>query len=260
MKTNEIGFYALERHFWSKICKDTIEIDSTTVAYFSELPIPAFNFIYLHLGASIANFEQTNTLFVQQNKPYILVIHEDELEQFTPLILAKHYESDGETTAMVLSQAEMIQHTDYILPEGYRIALCNDQLEDWAAPLITAFGGESDDDNSDDNAVVNEYIRYHQRALDRNTRLQHYVLFDGHKPVSTLTLTLHDNIARLDDIGTDTQYQRKGLATLLIKLALKECVNSSIECCYLEASSDGLSIYKKLGFTALFNYHSFIIE
>lgn len=260
MKNKEINFYALERHFWSNICKDTVEIDSATVAYFSELPIPAFSFIYLQVGASIDHFEQANTLFAQQNKPYILVVHEDELERLAPLISEKQYESDGETTAMVLTQAEMIQHTDYILPEGYRINLCNDQLEDWAAPLITAFGGESDDDNSDDKAVVNEYIRYHQRALDRNAQLQHCVLFDGNKPVSTLTLTLNGHIARLDDIGTDTQYQRKGLATLLIKYALKECVNNGIECCYLEASSDGLSIYTKLGFTALFNYHSFIVE
>ncbi|EKT63022.1 GNAT family N-acetyltransferase [Providencia burhodogranariea] len=260
MKTNEIGFYTLEHHFWSNICKDAIEIDSATFAYFSELPIPAFSFIYLKAGASIAHFEQANTLFSQQNKPYILVIHEDELEQFTPLISTKQYESDGETTAMVLIQAEMTHHTDYILPEGYKITLCNDQLEDWAAPLITAFGEETNDDNSDDKAVVDEYMRYHQRALDRNTQLQHYVLFNGNKPVSTLTLTVNGNMARLDDIGTDTQYQRKGLATLLIKHALKECMNNGIECCYLEASSDGLSIYKKLGFTALFNYHSFIVE
>ncbi|MBG5918304.1 GNAT family N-acetyltransferase [Providencia stuartii] len=260
MKNNEILFYQQERHFWTGICKDTIAINDATIAYFSELPIPAFSFVYLHSGASVADFTTANNLFVKQKKPYILVVHEDILPHMMSLIAEKQYQSDGETTAMVLTRAEMVNHTEEALPEGYKIALCNDQLIEWAQPLMTAFGTE-DSDTDEDPTVINEYIRYHQRALQRDIQSQHYVLFnENNTPVSALTLTINGNMARLDDIGTDTQYQRQGLATLLIKHALKTCIRKNIECCFLEASSDGLSIYQKLGFTPLFHYYSFIVK
>ncbi|MEX6225135.1 GNAT family N-acetyltransferase [Providencia hangzhouensis] len=80
----------------------------------------------------------------------------------------------------------------------------------------------------------------------------------SNNPFLTLTLTINEKTARLDDIGTDVQYQGKGLATQLNMLF--SSVISSIEQCVLEASSDGLSIYKKLGFEPIFNYYSFIAE
>ncbi|AIN65562.1 GNAT family N-acetyltransferase [Providencia stuartii] len=257
MKNNELCFYQQERHFWSGICKNTVSISDTAIAYFSELPIPAFSFIYLHSGASIADFKAGNALFFEQKKPYVLVVHEKVLPQLAPIMTKNQYENDGETTAMVLTSSKMVDHTDCLLPEGYRIALSNEQLTEWAQPLITAFAAP---DSEDDPTVINEYIRYHQRALQRKGQLLHYVLFHGNTPVSALTLTLNGSMARLDDIGTDTQYQRQGLATLLIKHALKTCTQNGVERCFLEASSDGLSIYKKLGFTPLFRYHSVIVE
>nr|WP_282551034.1 MULTISPECIES: GNAT family N-acetyltransferase [Providencia] len=86
----------------------------------------------------------------------------------------------------------------------------------------------------------------------------HLVLFADQQPVSTLTMTFNNETARLDDIGTDIQYQGKGLATSLIKHALYLCHQQGIKQCVLESSSEGLSIYKKLGFEPIFNYYSYI--
>ncbi|MEX6370526.1 GNAT family N-acetyltransferase [Providencia huaxiensis] len=72
----------------------------------------------------------------------------------------------------------------------------------------------------------------------------HLVLFADQQPVSTLTMTFNNETARLDDIGTDIQYQGKGLATSLIKHALYLCHQQGIKQCVLESSSEGLSIYK----------------
>lgn len=259
MNNNEINFYQQEQHFWSAICQETMQFGKATTAYFSELPIPAFSFIYLHADTEIADFTAANHQFAIRNKPYVLVVHENILPHVMPFIIERQYPSDGETTAMMLTKAELTKSADSTLPEGYTIVKCSQRLTDWAQPLNSAFGVPSDD-TEEDLTVINEYIRYHQRALDRNVQLQHYVLLKDVQPVCSLTLTLNDKMARLDDIGTDTQYQRKGLATHLIKYALKECQQKGVESCFLEASSDGLSIYKKLGFTPLFQYHCFIVE
>lgn len=259
MNNNELYFYQQEQHFWSAICQETLQFGKATTAYFSELPIPAFSFIYLHTEAEIADFLAAHHQFAIKNKPYLLVVHGNTLQQFMPLITERHYQSDGETTAMILTKAEITKSADSTIPEGYTVVQCNQLLSDWAQPLISAFGVQSDD-VEEDLTVTNEYIRYHQRALDRNAQLQHYVLLKDTQTVCSLTLTVNDKMARLDDIGTEIQYQRKGLATHLIKFALKECQDKGIESCFVEASSNGLSIYKKLGFTPLFQYHYFIVE
>lgn len=261
MRHNEKLFYQQEKYFWQSICLKTIDINESTIAYFSELAIPAFNFIYLHEGATVSSFELADELFKQQNKPYILVIKDTELNKFKLTIKHRELIDDGESTAMVLEQADLDNYTkDIALPNGCHIAVCNQDLTSWAEPLITAFPISPEDNEADDDTVIDEYVRYHQRALDNKINMLHLVLFHDGQPASTLTLTLNGQIARLDDIGTDAQYQRRGLATLLIKHALQICNQKGIGQCVLEASSDGLAIYQKLGFKPIFNYHSFISE
>lgn len=257
MNSNECVFYEQEHYFWSAICADSVKIDNQTIAYFSELPLPIFNFIYLHQGAQISAYKKAEELFKQHAKPYVLVVHDQVLSLFESEIATCGLVADGESTAMILPQGALSQyHSPPPLNAGFQIVLSNNQLEDWAQPLITAFPVDSEEE--DDSTVIDEYIRYHQRALDKQTNMMHLVLFVGQQPVSTLTVTLNGKSARLDDIGTDIQYQGKGFATLLIKYALYICHQQSIEQCVLESSSDGLSIYKKLGFEPIFNYYSYI--
>ncbi|EPL9568183.1 GNAT family N-acetyltransferase [Providencia rettgeri] len=260
MNNNEALFYQQEDHFWSAICSEVLKVSENTIAYFSELNLPIFNFIYLHQGASLSEFEHAESAFKQQSKPYVLVVHQHELSQFEHEIEKRGLIADGESTAMILPTSALSLFKEPLsLEVGYQIKQCDKQLNDWAQPLISAFPVDSDDEE-DDNTVINEYIRYHQRALDKHVNMMHFVLFADEQPVSTLTLTINNKTARLDDIGTDIRFQGKGFATKLIKYALAICNQQGIEQCVLEASSDGLSIYKKMGFEPIFSYFSFIAE
>ncbi|HHR5881180.1 TPA: GNAT family N-acetyltransferase [Providencia alcalifaciens] len=260
MTHNEVCFYSLEDIFWSAICLKTHHVEPNTLAYFTELKTPAFNYIYLRSGATTTGFEAANTLFQQQSKPYILVVHTDELPKFSNYIQKYGLIDDGESTAMVFELTENESKTENRLPDGYHIKLSNHNLSDWSKPLITAFPVVNELDNDNDESIIDEYIRYHQRALDKKINIMHFVLFNQQAPVSSLTLTLHNDIARLDDIGTDIEFQRQGFATALIKHVLQICHQHKIKQCYLEASSDGLSVYQKLGFKSIFKYHSYISE
>ncbi|MEX0425092.1 GNAT family N-acetyltransferase [Providencia rettgeri] len=260
MDNNENLFYQQEYYFWSAICANTVKISNQASAYFSELPLPMFNYIYLHQGALISDYEKAEALFKKQTKPYVLVVHDQILSLFESEIIARRLVFDGESTAMILPQGALSQYNSPPpLNTDFQIIQSNERLEDWAQPLITAFPVDSDTDESD-STVTDEYIRYHQRALDKQTNMVHLVLFADQQPVSTLTMTFNNQTARLDDIGTDIQYQGKGLATLLIKHALYLCHQQGVKQCVLESSSDGLSIYKKLGFEPIFNYYSYIAE
>ncbi|HCR3469960.1 TPA: GNAT family N-acetyltransferase [Proteus mirabilis] len=244
-------FKIIEKAFWSEICENNIRIGDHTYCFMTPMDAPIFNFIYLRQGASENTFQQASTLFSSQKKGHMLVLPESLLPEFEEIIKKAGYTGDGMTTAMYLSLSDATYPPYKNNPCD--IILTNHDLKQWAQPLKTAFP-------VGDDTITNEYIRYHQKALDNGATILHYALLVAGQPVSSLTLTLHDKLARFDDIGTDIAYQGNGYATHLITHVLEFCREQGVERCFLDASADGLALYRKFGFKPLFNYLSFINE
>ncbi|HGN0371658.1 TPA: GNAT family N-acetyltransferase [Proteus mirabilis] len=244
-------FKIIEKAFWSEICENNIRIGDHTHCFMTPMDAPIFNFIYLRQGASENTFQQASTLFSSQKKGHMLVLPESLLPEFEEIIKKAGYTGDGMTTAMYLSLSDATYPPYKNNPCD--IILTNHDLKQWAQPLKTAFP-------VGDDTITNEYIRYHQKALDNGVTILHYALLVAGQPVSSLTLTLHDKLARFDDIGTDIAYQGNGYATHLITHVLEFCREQGVERCFLDASADGLALYRKFGFKPLFNYLSFINE
>lgn len=244
-------FKIIEKAFWSEICENNIRIGDHTHCFMTPMDAPIFNFIYLRQGASENTFQQASTLFSSQKKGHMLVLPESLLPEFEEIIKKAGYTGDGMTTAMYLSLSDATYPPYKNNPCD--IILTNHDLKQWAQPLKTAFP-------VGDDTITNEYIRYHQKALDNGATILHYALLVAGQPVSSLTLTLHDKLARFDDIGTDIAYQGNGYATHLITHVLEFCREQGVERCFLDASADGLALYRKFGFKLLFNYLSFINE
>ena len=244
-------FKIIEKAFWSEICENNIRIGDHTHCFMTPMDAPIFNFIYLRQGASENTFQQASTLFSSQKKGHMLVLPESLLPEFEEIIKKAGYTGDGMTTAMYLSLSDATYPPYKNNPCD--IILTNHDLKQWAQPLKTAFP-------VGDDTITNEYIRYHQKALDNGATILHYALLVAGQPVSSLTLTLHDKLARFDDIGTDIAYQGNGYATHLITHVLEFCREQCVERCFLDASADGLALYRKFGFKPLFNYLSFINE
>ncbi|WP_420501572.1 GNAT family N-acetyltransferase [Proteus mirabilis] len=244
-------FKIIEKAFWSEICENNIRIGDHTHCFMTPMDAPIFNFIYLRQGASENTFQQASTLFSSQKKGHMLVLPESLLPEFEEIIKKAGYTGDGMTTAMYLSLSDATYPPYKNNPCD--IILTNHDLKQWAQPLKTAFP-------VGDDTITNEYIRYHQKALDNGATILHYALLVAGQPVSSLTLTLHDKLARFDDIGTDIAYQGNGYTTHLITHVLEFCREQGVERCFLDASADGLALYRKFGFKPLFNYLSFINE
>lgn len=244
-------FKIIEKAFWSEICENNIRIGDHTHCFMTPMDAPIFNFIYLRQGASENTFQQASTLFSSQKKGHMLVLPESLLPEFEEIIKKAGYTGDGMTTAMYLSLSDATY--PHYKNNPCDIILTNHDLKQWAQPLKTAFP-------VGDDTITNEYIRYHQKALDNGATILHYALLVAGQPVSSLTLTLHDKLARFDDIGTDIAYQGNGYATHLITHVLEFCREQGVERCFLDASADGLALYRKFGFKPLFNYLSFINE
>ena len=93
-----------------------------------------------------------------------------------------------------------------------------------------------------------KYADTHKLALTKNSKLHHFSLYREEKPIASITLSLNNAIARIDDVGTLPEFQGKGYATRLMNYALSKAKELGATYCFLEASDSGLLIYQKLGF------------
>lgn len=125
----------------------------------------------------------------------------------------------------------------------------DDKLNDWANPMI-AF-------SSADREIAIKYMETHKLSQRRNANLYHFSLYQQGTPISSVTLTIADDIARIDDVATLPEFQGKGYATSLITYVLLEAKKKGVSYCFLESLNSGLSIYRKLGFKALFTNNIF---
>ncbi|EPU0814234.1 GNAT family N-acetyltransferase [Morganella morganii] len=247
------NYCATERHFWRNIAQTVITVSDRAECYLTPLPVPVFNYIYLQAGADKNEFTQAQQAFSVHHKPHCLVAEKSAAEALHPQIQAAGYEADGETSAMHLNIDEW--QPSSVLPAGCEIREVNAQLALWAEPLEAAFpADEEDGEETAQFSIISDYISYHQRAMANGTELHHTVLLCDGKPVSCITLSLSEYGARIDDLGTMPAHQGNGYATLLLDHALTLCRKRGLRDCYLEASSEGLSLYQKLGFRTLFDY------
>jgi ribosomal protein S18 acetylase RimI-like enzyme len=127
----------------------------------------------------------------------------------------------------------------------------NDDLSDWGTCLIKAYGSPTEPEAQYCDAV-RTYIEAHQKQTWNGTSFHHFVGYLGDLPVSGLTLSIEDNRARIDDVGTIPEHQHKGFATELVRHALTRAKALGADSCFLESSQKGIKVYENLGFEPLF--------
>lgn len=237
-------FYQCEDYFFRSISKECLELNEQAFVYVTGVAVASLNLFVLreniaNLNAVLAEYEE---IFTAKQLPWAAVISEyyleTSLEDFLEHIPFKAHEN---AVAMVLelTNKEKLQPQNNLL-----IRRMDAHLVDWMPPLLEAFSSTEE--------LTSLYLQTHEKALANNAQFRHYSLYVDDKPVSSLTLSFNQNIARIDDVGTLPLHQKKGYATYLIDYALEEAKKAGVEFCFLEASDSGLSVYQKIGFKSLF--------
>lgn len=160
------------------------------------------------------------------------------------ILSARGYRQADQSVAMGVALTNLKLGATDGLEDDARIRCNNAHLEDWIIPLVGAFGSTRE--------ISGQYAQAHQVALDKNCHLQHFSLYEDACPVASSTLSIHKTLARIDDVGTLPEFQRKGYATRLMTATLTEAKQLGARHCFLEASTSGLGLYQKLGFASLF--------
>ncbi|KTD16314.1 GNAT family N-acetyltransferase [Legionella jordanis] len=239
-------FYECEQYFFESISIKSGSLDEGSNVYITDVPISSLNLLVLYKKPTNMHdfFSKYDQFFSRQQLPWSAVISDHFLDNdmaFSEVAsYFNHYES---ATPMVIQLHDDLQpqyQKDNCLIKG-----SNEALQDWMQPLIEAFNSTLE--------LTAIYLGTHQHALGKKAQLQHLTLYVNDRPISSLTVSRHKNLARIDDFGTLPAYQGQGFGRHLLTYTLNQLKNTGVEFCFLESAQGSLSLYKKMGFKPLFN-------
>jgi ribosomal protein S18 acetylase RimI-like enzyme len=121
----------------------------------------------------------------------------------------------------------------------------------WHKILRDAFGGTE--------LTTAQYAQ----ALDRakaKVDMQHFLGTLNGEPIAAITLTFANGSVRVDNVATVPGHQQLGYGSQMVQFGINLAHAREFKYCFLDASSNGLNVYKRLGFCEIFTYHIYKYE
>lgn len=247
MTTSLINMYRqAEDYFFRGISLKYLDLGEGANAYMTGIPIADLNLIYVTHKTNILDkiLNQGEQFYAEDNLSFVIIIPQEfcttEIEN---TLNTRGYSQSGKSVSMAVKLESFKTHNNVNFDDGTIIQANDDKLNDWMSPLIGAFESNFE--------ISSHYARLHEIAM-KKLELHHFSLYKQGKPIASITLSIHNSLARIDDVGTLPEFQGKGYATRLMTYVLSKAKELGATHCFLESSDSGLSIYQKLGFEALF--------
>ncbi len=244
-------FHELEQHFFSLISLHCLNHQTIT----------AFETGVLTAGLNPAFVTQTDkeflndlthcrSYFTQKNVPWTIVIAEQTLI-FSQQ--KRQFLHDYELTDTGIGMAfNLLSAPLQSLDNQVEFRVMNEDLDTWGVPLVHGFQSTTE--------INQVYTQRHSDALNKCKGIYHLSGFFAGEVVVSMTLTVKEHLARIDDLATIPRFQKRGFASAMMTYALRKALDLNVQTCFLEASSAGLNLYKRIGFQPLFTNHYYEIK
>jgi ribosomal protein S18 acetylase RimI-like enzyme len=242
------AYHSAEDYFFRAISTHCLDISDTATAYMTGVPVRDLNIVYIRNNKESIEtiLSKCKKFYDQHNLLFVAIVPEDLCPTGTDAVTHEAgYHQAGKSVAMALD----LKTAAPVVYDGVEIRENDEHLYEWMIPMIESFESTFD--------MMTCYADAHAHSQSMKCRLYHYNLYENDKVITSITLSVHGSIARIDDVGTIPEHQRKGHATCLVNFALSKAKELGATHCFLEASESGLSIYKKLGFVPLFTTNIF---
>lgn len=236
-----------EDYFFKAISLKTLNIDDVATAYMTGVPVADLNIVYIKKSTGLVEkiFHQSKQFYDQPNFGFVVILPEEFCtSEIDRIFKTLGYTQTEKSVAMALNLEDLVINNATSFDDESFIAANDNKLNEWMVPLIAYPGA--------DITTCIKYADTHKFAQSKKCQLFHFSLYQSDKPIASITLSLHNTIARIDDVGTMPELQGKGYATRLMIFALSEAEKLGATHCFLESSDAGFSIYQKLGFATLF--------
>ena len=240
-----------EHYFFKSLSEKHLDLKDAH-AYLTGFPTADLNLVYVKSKPTSIDtlLKDAKHFFDQNNLPFVALIPKDFCApDFEQILNEQGYVQTGQSFAMGLSlESFTLGSLDFEIKD------IRHDLNTWIKPLINAFDSTP--------SISAFYVKAHESALKMGKNFHHFSLIREDQAISSVTLSLHNNLARIDDLGTKKEFQGQGLGTKLILHALSKAKTLGATHCFLESSDSGFSVYKKLNFQTLFqnNIYSYSRE
>ncbi|AZE56857.1 hypothetical protein C4K03_4719 [Pseudomonas synxantha] len=238
-------YYQSEDYYFGSLSPRHVRFNPYVNAYATDDHVNDCTMLLIQVGSNLVEASRAAVWALISNSavPIRLALHHDQISIWQAALANSNFFYVHSTTAMILDLAHFRAFPAH---EDLAQARSTDDLSDWAIPLGDAFGMSSE--------ARTHYQARHQRALAARKSLHHFTLAAQGMTVCSLSMSIADQLSRLNDIGTLVAYRGKGYATRLIRVALARAISMGARWCFLEATEHGLPLYRKIGFKALFDY------
>jgi ribosomal protein S18 acetylase RimI-like enzyme len=228
--------------FFSSLAKETYKQDGIK-AWYSGINHKGINIAYaanMDHPVLSKNVKEVIEFFRKFDAPWTWVV--------TPFTQQSNLEKVLESHSLKLldtayTMVHKLENLNLRTLQNYHIKEVTDieGMTDWALCLNEAFGTEEKNDM--DYRDVNIKIPYGGKHA-----FHHFVGYLDDEPIAAGTLSVSKYGTRIDNIGTKTDYLRKGFGSMITLHLMHEAKRLGYKFCCLDASSEGLQMYKKLGF------------
>ncbi|EEK83865.1 Acetyltransferase [Bacillus cereus ATCC 4342] len=226
-----------------KETKDYIAVDCG-------LPADTFNIITLlnnNVTEDIEKLYKEVAYYNQKKYPMSVWFWDEKLEGNIKNELIKLGLKEAEQNIAMVANLHTILPT-INLPEGFTIqkASSSGQIKKFGEALASLFG--TSEEGIHVQAFYNQTASFH---LWNSENMKLYLGFYKDEVVSVGSLVCTQDSIGIYDIATKEEMRGKGFGSTMFNYLLQEAKKLNVAQCVLQASPDGITIYKKAGFQSV---------
>jgi ribosomal protein S18 acetylase RimI-like enzyme len=246
------AFQLIDDNFFQHSWKLTDNIEGMQVAFTESMSIAdcglscdTFNIIYLRNTEklALADLQQAKQHFESKGFAYTLWVEESQLDtKAKELLTSAGMEVTNREPGMLLDllsfspiDTNSFSHIKKVTTPEEIIHFAQIVAQNWQPP---------------DQNLVNYYIKATPAILSSNSPSHFFIYYLSGKPVAGVELFVSDfETAGIFGLSTLVDYRGQGIGSTLFTYVLNKAKRQGCAQVVLQASEDGIGIYKKLGFS-----------
>lgn len=225
--------------------EDYIRVDSG-------LPSDTFNNIVLLKQIAQKSkstiIEEAVHYFTQKKLPMALWSWEDGIDNTVEYLQDIGLKKAETNIAMYANLHTLLPSINYLEEYIMTEVSSSKEIEQYAEVLASLFG------DSEEATQVRAYYKYLTELPSlHHTEMKLYIGVFRNEVVSTGSLLINNNSVGIYDIATRQEFRGKGFGSAMFNFLITEAQKLNTSHCVLQASTDGINIYKKSGFESICN-------
>lgn len=226
---------------------------SSLTAVNSQLPCDSFNVVHIQNGDNldVGDVMLAITTYKEQDLPYCIWVNHRNLTASVKNIFEGLKLEIANIEAGMVLELEKYETAQNNLHSNIRVCRDAEQLIDFAKVLAGHWSPPH-------QAIITYYARTSQTYVEHSSQILMAVYYEDSQPVSVIEMFSSDNeTVGLYCLATLKEYRRRGIANALMSFCLNEAKSKGYKYAILQATDEGLNIYKQLGFETKTTYYEY---